>query len=207
MTTDPDLYFIDGCGRCPLFATPECKVKKWAGELKALREIIQSTGLKEEAKWGVPCYTHEGKNIVLLNSFKEYCNLSFFKGALLKDPAGILIRPTKNSNADRSLRFTGLEKIIETESLIKEYIVEAIEAEKAGLKVKSRSVSGYEVSEEFREMMDNDTVLKDAFEALTPGRQKGYLLHFAQAKQSKTRVSRIERCIPKIMDGIGLNDR
>lgn len=207
MTTDPDRYFIDGCDRCPQFATENCKVRRWTGELKVLRNIILATGLKEEAKWGVPCYTHEGKNILILSAFKEYCSVSFFKGALLKDPHKVLIQATKNSNADRAFRFTGIERISELETIIKEYIAEAVEVEKAGLKVPSKPVSEYAVPEEFQTQMDNDPSLKAAFEALTPGRQKGYLLHFSQPKQSKTKVSRIEKCIPRILDGIGLNDR
>ncbi len=207
MTTDPDRYFIDGCGRCPLFATPQCKVRKWEKELKDLRKIILATGLKEEAKWGMPCYTHEGKNILILSAFKEYCAVSFFKGSLLKDPHGILVQPTENSSANRMFRFTDLEKITELVPFIKDYITEAVEIEKAGLKVESRPVNNYPIPHEFQAELDRDPVLKAAFYELTPGRQKGYLLHFSQPKQSKTREARIEKCIPRILDGIGLNDR
>ena len=206
MTTNPDIYFKDGCDRCSKFATPECKVRRWTEELKLLRGIILSTELKEESKWGVPCYTHDGKNILILSAFREYCAVSFFKGALLKDPHGLLIQPTKNSNADRSFRFPEIQKIREAQNIIKEYIAEAIEIENAGLKVESKPVSDYPVPDEFQTEMYNDPALKAAFEALTPGRRKGYLLYFAQPKQSKTRVSRVEKCIPRILDGIGLND-
>lgn len=207
MTTNPDQYFVDGCGRCPKFATQECKVKSWMEELIALRKIILTTELNEEAKWGFPCYTHNEKNILILSAFKDYCAINFFKGALLKDPHRILIHSTKNSNADRSLRFTEKSDITELESIIKKYIREAIEIEKAGLQIQSKPVSEYSVPEEFQNVLDRDPALKAAFEALTPGRRKGYLLHFSQPKQSKTKISRIEKCIPKIMDGVGLNDR
>lgn len=207
MTKDPNRYFIDGCGRCPRFTTPNCKVRSWTDELKALRSIILSAGLKEEAKWGVPCYTHAAKNILILSALRGYCTVSFFKGALLKDPHGVLVQPTKNSNADRAFRFTDIQKINELEAIIKDYIAEAVEIENSGLKIEPKPVSDYPIPEEFSTVMLNDPVLKAAFEALTPGRQKGYLLHFSQPKQSKTRKSRIEKCIPRILDGIGLNER
>lgn len=207
MTTNPDIYFKDGCDRCPKFATDDCKARRWTDELKLLRDIILSTGIKEESKWGVPCYTNNGKNILILSAFREYCSVSFFKGALLKDSRGLLIQPTKNSTADRAFRFTDIQEIKELEAIIKEYITEAVEVEKAGLKVASKPVSDYPVPEEFQTELDNDPSLNAAFEALTPGRQKGYLLHFSQPKQSKTRSSRVEKCIPRILDGIGLNDR
>jgi len=207
MITNPDAYFRNGCGRCPLFDTPQCKVHRWKEVLAALRSILLETDLTEEAKWGQPCYTDKGKNILLLSALKDYCAISFFKGALLKDPRKVLIQPTKNSNADRSLRFTTPDEVHQQEEIIKEFIHQAIKNEREGLKVPSRSVSDFEMAEEFQKFLDQDPALNAAFEALTPGRQKAYLLHFAQPKQSKTRISRVEKCIPKIMDGIGLNDR
>lgn len=207
MITNPDQYFVDGCGRCPKFSTPACKIHRWIDILNSLRENLKNTELKEEVKWGVPCYSYNGKNILMLSAFNEYCAISFFKGALLKDPRGVLIQPTKNSNADRSIRFTNLEKVNELKEIILDYIKEAVEIENSGLKVKFKPVSDYEIPLEFQTAMDNDQVLKAAFEALTPGRQKGYILYFSQPKQSKTVLSRIEKCTPKIMDGLGLNDR
>lgn len=207
MITNPDQYFKDGCGRCPKFATPECKVNRWSELLSILRDIIKTTDLKEEAKWGVPCYTYNGKNIVLLSAFNNYCSISFLKGSLLKDTEDVLSKPARSTNADRSLRFTNINEISKLKSTIIDYINEAIAVEKAGLKVKSKPVSEYKIPTEFKQAMDNDPALKGAFEALTPGRQKGYLLYFSEPKQSKTILSRIEKCTPKILDGIGLNDR
>lgn len=189
------------------FATSECKVKRWTKQLSILREIINTTDLKEEAKWGVPCYTYCGKNIVILSAFNNYCSISFLKGSLLKDPEGLLIKPTKNFNAERSLGFTDIDEILKLKLVIINYINEAIGVEKAGIKVKSKPVSEYRIQIEFQTVMDNDPPLKAAFDALTPGRQKGYILYFSEPKQSKTILSRIEKCIPKIMDGIGVNDR
>jgi uncharacterized protein YdeI (YjbR/CyaY-like superfamily) len=207
MIKDVNEYFIKGCGRCKYFDTSKCKVKPWSEQLKILREIALSCELTEEAKWGVPVYTLSGKNIIIVSAFKEYVSISFFKGVLLKDTHNILIAATKNSQADRSLRFTETLKIVEIKSIIKEYILEAIEIEKSGAKIEYKPVSSLEIPIEFQEQLDSDPVFKDAFNSLTPGRQKGYLLHFSGAKQSKTRSARIEKCIPKIMDGIGLNDR
>lgn len=193
--------------RCKFGGTPQCKVKKWPRELEKLRNIVLECGLTEELKWSIPCYTYEKKNILIVSAFKEYCALSFFKGALLKDSAGILISQTDNAQAARQIRFTTPEKIDELEPLIKEYILEAVEIEKSGKKIKTQTVDELPVPQEFQDEIDRDKAFKAAFEALTPGRQKAYLLHFAAPKQSKTRSARIEKCIPLIFDGIGLNDR
>jgi len=183
------------------------KASKWQQEYSKLRTIILDCGLKEELKWRHPCYTFQGKNVVLIHGFKEYCALLFHKGALLKDPKGILIKQTENVQAARQIHFTNTQEIDKLEAALKTYIIEAREVEKAGLKVKLKKTSEFTMPEEFQNALDKDHALRDAFEALTPGRQRGYLLYFSQAKQSKTRESRIEKCIPKIFDGIGLNDR
>ena len=171
-----------------------------------LRKIILDCHLTEELKWGVPCYTFEGSNIVLIHVFKEYCALLFFKGALLKDPHGILIRQTEQVQAARQVRFTGVPEIVEMEPILKACIFEAVEVEEAGLKVPRKKTTEYEVPEEFQKKLDDNAPLKTAFEALTPGRQRGYLLYFSQAKQSKTREARIEKSMQDILEGKGLND-
>ncbi len=182
------------------------KASKWQEEYQKLRTIVLDCGLTEELKWGVPCYTLNGSNVVLIHGFKEYCALLFHKGALLKDSEDILIQQTENVQAARQLRFTELEEILELEPIIKAYIHEAIEVEKAGLKVELKKTKEFDMPEEFQTALDEDPELKDAFKALTPGRQRGYLLHFSGAKQSKTRVSRIEKATPDILAGKGLND-
>jgi uncharacterized protein YdeI (YjbR/CyaY-like superfamily) len=202
-----DIYFIEGCGRCPLGGTPDCKVNKWQVELKQLRMILLDCGLREELKWGVPCYTFQNSNIVLMSAFKKYCALSFFKGALLNDAKGILITQTENTQAARQIRFTNVREIVEMEPILKAYIFEAVEVEKAGLKVGYKKTSEFIIPEEFQNKLDEIPDLKTAFDALTPGRQRAYILYFSQPKQSKTRVSRVEKCMPQILDGKGLNDR
>ncbi len=206
MNPKVDPYFADGCGRCPLFATPECKVNHWRAELKHLRALVLETELSEELKWGVPCYTCENNKIVLIHAFKEYCALLFFKGALLKNPKGILIQQTENVQAGRQIRFTNPKEVRDMEATIKAYLQEAIAVEKAGLKVEYKKTEEFTVPEEFQTKLNEFPELKAAFEALTPGRQRGYLLHFAAPKQSKTRESRIEKFIPKILNGEGLHD-
>ena len=183
------------------------KVQKWQEEMAKLRAILLDCGLAETLKWGCLCYTFKGRNIVLIHGFKRYCALLFFKGALLKDESGILIQQTKNVQAARQIRFTGTDEIEALTPVINAYIHEAIEVEKAGLEVKMKKTSDFAVPEEFRQKLDHDPDLETAFDKLTPGRQRGYLLHFAAPKQSKTRVSRIERCREKILKGRGLNDR
>lgn len=206
MNPEIDSYLQEGCGRCSLGGTPQCKVHGWQQELKYLRQLVLSCGLKEELKWSVPCYTHNGHVIVMVAAFKENATLSFFKGALLKDENGILKKPGKNSQAGRVIRFTNIEEIIALEDVLKTYIFEAVEVDEQGKKVTYKNIRDYEVPEEFQERLDADADLKEAFEALTPGRQKGYLLYFAGAKQSKTRASRVEKYMPKIMKGLGFHD-
>lgn len=182
------------------------KNENWEKEITKLRTIILSCGLTEELKWGSPCYTHEGNNIVLIHVFKEYCAILFFKGALLSDANGVLVQQTKNVQSARQLRFTTSKEITKLEKVIKAYVYEAIEVEKAGLKVKLKKVAEYSVPEEFQKRLDKSKTLKAAFEKLTPGRQRGYLLHFSSAKQSATREARVEKYIPKIMAGKGMED-
>lgn len=182
------------------------KAGKWQEELEQLRTIALDCQLTEELKWGTPCYTHQKKNIVLIHDFKDYCAFLFFKGALLKDTEGILIQQSENVQAARQIRFTSLKEIVELKSTLKAYIYEAIEIEKAGLKVELKKTSDFPVSEEFQKQLDEDSKLKKAFEALTPGRQRAYLLHFSQPKQAKTREVRVEKSIPQILEGKGLND-
>jgi uncharacterized protein YdeI (YjbR/CyaY-like superfamily) len=180
--------------------------KKWQAEMQKLRMIILDCPLTEEFKWGHPCYTFQNSNIVLIHGFKEYCALLFFKGALLTDPNNILVQQTKNVQAARQIRFAKVQEIVKMKSALKEYIYEAIEAEKSGLKVKLKKTSEYKIPEELNNAFDKKPALKKAFAALTPGRQRGYILHFSQPKQSKTRESRIEKCMPRILKGKGLND-
>lgn len=182
------------------------KAKKWKEEFEALRNIVLDCELTEDIKWMHPCYMFENKNIVLIHGFKEYCALLFHKGALLKDPHMILIQQTENVQAARQIRFTNVQEIIEMETILKEYINEAIEVEKAGLKVNYKKKTEFSIPEELQNKFDEIPALKTAFEALTPGRQRAYIRYFAEAKQSKTRVSRIEKYTQKILDGKGLND-
>jgi uncharacterized protein YdeI (YjbR/CyaY-like superfamily) len=198
-----DLYFLDGCGRCSLYATPQCRVHLWDNELAQLRMIALESGLTEELKWKHPCYTIDGKNVLLLGAFKDNCVMSFFKGALLKDEHGILEKPGADSHSDKVLRINSLEKIEILEPIIRAYILEAIAIHRAGLKIESKAVSDYDFPEELLAKFEALPTFKTAFEALTPGRQKGYLLHFSQAKQSKTRMDRIEKYIDKIFAGKG----
>ena len=182
------------------------KTQKWQQELEQLRTIVLDCGLTEELKWGVPCYMFENSNIVLIHEFKEYCALLFFKGALLNDANGILVQQTKHVQAARQIRFTNVREIIRMKKILKAHIYEAIEVEKAGLKVKLKKVSEFPIAEEFQKKLVKNKALKTAFEALTPGRQRGYLLHFSAPKQSKTREARVEKSIPQILEGRGLND-
>jgi uncharacterized protein YdeI (YjbR/CyaY-like superfamily) len=191
------------------------KDTKWQKEYEKLRAIVLDCGLTEELKWGCPCYTRPtgssgrafGKsNIVLIHGFKKYCALLFFKGALLNDPDGILIQQTANVQSARQIRFTNLREIVKLEKTVKAYIYEAIEVEKAGLKVKLKKTSEYKIPEEFQKKLNKMPKLKTAFDTLTPGRQRAYIFHFSQPKQSKTRESRIEKSIPQILNGKGLDD-
>jgi uncharacterized protein YdeI (YjbR/CyaY-like superfamily) len=182
------------------------KAKKWQEELELLRTIAQDCGLDEELKWGVPCYTLQKSNIVLIHDFKEYCAFLFFKGALLKDVNGILVQQSENVQSGRQIRFTNALEIMELKPILKNYINEAIEVEKAGLKVDLKKTAEYVIPVEFQSKLDHILALKTAFEALTPGRQRAYLLHFSAPKQSKTREARVEKFMPQILNGKGLND-
>jgi len=183
------------------------KAKKWQEELKKLRMIILDCQLTEELKWGKPCYTFQKSNIVIIQGFKEYCALLFFKGALLNDANGILIKPGKNTQAGRQIRFTNVREIVEMETILKAYIYEAIEVEKAGLKVNFKKTTEFIIPEEFQNRLDEIPALKTAFDALTPGRQRAYILYFSAPKQSKTRESRVEKSMQQILNGKGLNDQ
>lgn len=182
------------------------KATQWKQEYEKLRQILLDTGLAEELKWGCPCYTFQKKNIVLIHGFKEYCALLFHKGALLKDTEGVLIQQTENVQAARQMRFTNIREIIELESVIKAYVYEAVEVEKAGLKVEFKPTREFTMPAEFEQKLNNIPALKTAFEALTPGRQRGYLLYFSSAKQPKTREARVGKYIAKILEGKGLED-
>ena len=182
------------------------KDSQWQKEYEKLRIICLGCGLDEVLKWGQPCYAYEGKNVVLIHGFKEYCALLLFKGALLGDLNGILIQQTENVQSARQIRFTNVKEITKLGATLKAYIYEAIEVEKAGLKVALKKTSEYAVPEEFQTQLDKQPKLKKAFEALTPGRQRAYLFHFSQAKQSKTREARVEKYIPQILNGKGLDD-
>jgi len=182
------------------------KEQSWQQEIQQLRKIVLSCGLNEELKWGCPCYTLGKSNVVLIHVFKEYCALLFFKGALLQDTDGILVQQTENVQSARQIRFTGLKEIVSLAPVLKTYIYQAIAVEEAGLKVKLKQTKDYALPDEFREKLDKMPALKTAFEALTPGRQRAYLFYFGQAKQSKTRAARIEKYIPQILAGKGLDD-
>jgi len=182
------------------------KAKKWQEEFKKLRMIILDCQLTEELKWGQPCYTFQGKNIVLIHGFKEYFAILFIKGALLKDPNGILIQQTENVQAGRQIRFTNAQEITPMETILKAYIYEAIEVEKTGLEVTLKKTSEYAIPEELQNKFDEIPALKTAFEALTPGRQRAYIFYFSQPKQAKTRESRVEKCMQQILNGKGLDD-
>lgn len=206
MNPNVDEYLAIGCGRCELYNTPQCKVHHWPEELVQLRRIALECGLLEEYKWSQPCYTFQGKNVLIVTALKDYACLAFFKGVLLKDPDKLLIAPGKSSQSDRQFRFTNADDILKLESTIKAYIHEAIEVEKAGLKVNFKK-NLEPIPEELLQKFEAYPDLKTAFEALTPGRQRGYILHFSAPKQSATRTSRIEKCIDKIMTGKGFHDR
>lgn len=182
------------------------KNERWEKEINKLRTIILDCGLTEELKWGCPCYTHQKNNLVLIHVFKEYCAVLFFKGALLSDANGMLVQQTKNVQSARQLRFTGLDEIVKKEKIIKAFIYEAIEVEKAGLKVTLKKTAEYTIPDEFQLKLQKKPALKKAFEALTPGRQRAYLFHFSQPKLSATRKARVEKYMQQILNGKGLND-
>jgi uncharacterized protein YdeI (YjbR/CyaY-like superfamily) len=182
------------------------KAHKWELAMRQLRIIALDCNLTEVLKWGVPCYTFQGNNVALLHHFKDYCALLFVKGVLLQDTEGILFQQTEHSQSSRQLRFTSVQAIVEQQATIKAYLYEAIEIQRLGLKVALKETADYNVPEEFQRRLTDDTALKAAFEALTPGRQRGYLLHFASAKQSKTRQARIDKCVRAIFEGKGLGE-
>jgi uncharacterized protein YdeI (YjbR/CyaY-like superfamily) len=182
------------------------RVKNWPEEQEKLRTIVLDCGLTEELKWGKPCYAFEGKNIVIIQGFKEYCALLFFRGALLKDPDGVLVKTGENTVVGRQMRFTAVKEVVRLKSTIKAYVYQAIEVEKAGLKVDVQKSSKLVLPEEFQQKMTAVPALKKAFEALTPGRQRMYNIYITQAKQAKTRAARVEKCMPQILAGKGLND-
>jgi uncharacterized protein YdeI (YjbR/CyaY-like superfamily) len=190
----------------PLVSKIHDKEKHWKAEFAALRQICVAAGLNEELKWGQACYDLGGANVVLIHGFKDYCALLFMKGALLKDPKGMLVQQTKNVQAARQLRFSSLADISRQKAAIKAYVKEAIAVEKSGVKVKLKSVAQFDMPDEFQSRLDRDPKLAESFYALTPGRQKGYLLHFAGAKLPATRVARVEKHAPRILEGLGLDD-
>lgn len=190
----------------PLVSEVHGKEKRWSAEYAALRQLCLASGLNEELKWGQACYDLNGSNVVLIHGFKDYCALLLFKGALLKDRKGILIQQTKNVQAGRQIRFTSLAEIKKQKAVVRDYLREAIAAEKSGAKVAMKSVAQFTVPAEFQLRLENDPAVAKAFHALTPGRQRGYLLHFAAAKQSATRAARVEKQAPRILKGLGLND-
>jgi uncharacterized protein YdeI (YjbR/CyaY-like superfamily) len=190
----------------PLVTKVHGKEKRWSAEFAALRKLCLASGLNEELKWGQACYDLDGSNVVLIHGFKDYCALLFMKGALLKDPQRILIQQTKNVQSARQIRFASLAEINSRRAPVKEYIKNAIAIEKSGAKVRMKGVAQFDVPKEFQERLDDDPKLAEAFYALTPGRQKGYLLHFSAAKQSATRTARIEKHTPRILKGLGRDD-
>jgi uncharacterized protein YdeI (YjbR/CyaY-like superfamily) len=182
------------------------RATKWRAEFEALRTIVLDCQLTEELKWYQPCYTFQQKNILLIHGFKRYCALLFFKGALLRDPKGILIQQTENVQAARQIRFTNVGEIVKMKSILKAYIHDAIEVEKAGLKVKLKKTADFKIPDEFQKKLDEIPALKTTFARLTPGRQRGYIFYFSQPKQPKTRAARVEKCVQQIFHGKGLND-
>jgi uncharacterized protein YdeI (YjbR/CyaY-like superfamily) len=196
----------EGCGRCELEGTPSCRMLIWQKELAALREIALSSGLDEQVKWGVPVYTYQNKNIAILHAFKDTCGLSFFKGSLLDGKSNLLVQPTENSQGSRQTRFTSTEQILKHEDELKMLLFEAVELEKAGVKVIFKKTEEYSIPEELIQFFKSEPSYQKAFEKLTPGRRNGYLLHFSQAKQSKTRMERIIKSVPLVFEGKGLHD-
>ena len=205
MNPKVDAYLVDGCGRCEYYRTARCKVHAWKEELQLLRSLVLDCGLEEDFKWSQPCYTFRDRNVLLITALRDHAALSFFKGSLLEDPDSILIKPGESSQAGRYLKFTNVEEIVEKETLIKAYVQEAIEAEKAGRKVEFKR-NPEPIPKELQVKLNEDPFFEMAFESLTPGRQRGYIIHFSQPKKSETRVSRIEKWMPKILNGEGMHD-
>ncbi len=201
-----DLYLKEGCGRCRLGGTSECKVHDWKEELKLLRKIVLECGLTEELKWKVPCYTFDGHNITIVSALKRCATISFFKGAILKDPHGILEKPGENSQAARVIKFTSVKAVRDLEPFVKEYLLEAMEVERTGVKVDFRAKDELMIPIELEKQFSALPALKTAWERLTPGRKRGYLLYFSAAKQSKTIESRIDKYTQLILEGRGMQD-
>ncbi len=201
-----DQYLLEGCGRCKLAGTPKCKVHHWTAPLIELRRIVLSGGFTEERKWGMPTYTWNGKNVIILAAFKENCVISFLKGALLTDPKNLLVVPGENSQSTSFIRFTDIKQVLKLETAIKTFLKEAKLIEESGKKVITKKADEMEIPDELNTAFKKQPSLKKAFYALTPGRQRGYILHFTGAKQSATRVSRIEKCVPRILEGKGIQD-
>lgn len=206
MTKSVEQYFTEGCGRCSLGGTPQCKVHKWADIMAFLRRIMLDCGLTETCKWGVPCYTDKGKNILVIGASKDNCSIGFFKGALLSNFDGKLAKPGDDSQAARQLKYTSLSEVVADEDHIKAHVFEAIEIEQSGKKIVFAAIDETAFPEELLDAFKKDKRLEAVFRALTPGRQKGYIIHFKQPKQSATRVSRIEKAKPMILQGKGMND-
>ncbi len=206
MQKNVDLYFVEGCLRCSLGGTPACKVNTWRDLLEALRITLLESGLEESCKWGMPCYTINGKNVAMLAAFKESCTVSFFKGVLLTDPKKVLTAAGEESQSARQFRVTTLQEVKKHRTALKALLKEAIEVEKAGKKVEFKKIDEHPLPEELKARFKKQPALEKAFKTLTPGRQRSYLIHFSQAKQSATRLARIERCIPAIFEGKGLNE-
>lgn len=203
---EADVFFSDGCGRCPLGGTPGCKVHQWREEVLMLREILLQSGLTETRKWGVPCYVHGKKNVVLLSVLKESATLSFLKGALLSDPAKLLHKPGENSQAARYMKFTSPDQVLAQSAEISAYVREAVKLEESGQKVVFKAPQDQAMCDELQEVLKSDVELNTAFYALTPGRQRGYILFFGGAKQAKTRMERIDKWRDKILQGKGMQD-
>jgi len=206
MTTDINDFILNGCGRCNKYATPLCKINNWKEELLLLRKIVLQSGLTETMKWGMPCYQLDGKNVVMLAPFKDNCTLSFFKGSLLKNHSNILVKAGENSEQSRVIRFTNNSEIIKIEFEILDLIKEAIENEKKGIKVGSKKITEADFPIEFLKEIESSSQLKIAFQKLTPGKQRAYIIYFNSAKQSATRESRIKKHVPQILNGKGLSD-
>lgn len=204
--TSVDSYLAEGCGRCDRFQTPDCKVHTWAAALVVLRDLLRATELTEEMKWGSPCYTLDGKNVVMLTAFNDSYALSFFKGILLTDPDGALEPPGPNSHAGRLLRFTSVDEVVSRRELAAQLVREAIELQRSGAEVPARERTEA-MPDELQEVLDADPRTRAAFDALTPGRKRSYILHVSGAKQSTTRTARAERAIPKMLAGKGFNER
>lgn len=206
MNKSADHFFIGGCGRCSYADTPKCKVNTFREELLLLRDILLDSELTEDCKWGVPCYTINNKNVILLSAFKEFCSVSFLKGALLKDPDQLLVKPGENSQSARYLKFQSVNQITKIRKQIRALIKEAIDIEKLGKKIVAKEKAELVFPEELLTVFKTNKEFKNAFFALTPGRQRGYNMFFSSAKQSATRVNRINKCMPDIFKGKGLNE-